>query len=77
MFLCLILMRCCGLLLGYENFTNVDVDVFDEEDQCSCLHFASFFHSHKCVDLFLSNGGNNSLSAFKDVFRGSFMDSKP
>jgi hypothetical protein len=49
-------VRCCGLLLGSEKFTPVDVDVVDEADQFSGLHFASFYHSHKCVDLLLKKG---------------------
>ena len=72
----LILMRCCSLFLGSEKFTPMDVDVVDDVDQCSSLHFASFYHSHKCVDLLLK-GENPSLLAFKDASRGSFMESKP
>lgn len=54
-------VRCVGLLLGSEKFTPVDVDAVDDADQCSGLHFASFYHSHKCVDLLLKKGANPSL----------------
>lgn len=54
-------VRCCSLLLDSEKFLPVDVDAVDEADQCSGLHFASFYHSHKCVDLLLKKGANPSL----------------
>lgn len=54
-------VRCCSLLLGSEKFTPVDVDAVDEADQCSGLHFASYYHSHRCVDLLLKKGANPSL----------------
>ena len=54
-------MRCCGLLLGSKKITLVDVDAINEADQFSCLHFPSFYHSHKCVDLLLKKRENPSL----------------
>lgn len=69
-------MICCSLLLGFEKFTHVDFDVVDEVDQCLGLHFARFYHSHKCVDLLLMKKGiNPSLLEFMDASRGSLCSS--